>query len=237
MKTKIFFVSLILLAQNIFAQNSLTDLAVKLNRKAVIIIDTLVFNDDSVSVKITGGFHEIKIKRDLRSWNLDTIIDTLIISGEEKNIVKNYNIPEVVFINSLPPGAKVFTGSNYIGSTPLFLRKNSGPVRLIKENFKSVTVNSPDKPFTFNLKKINHTVKENNFTEDIWFKVLLGGIVGAGATSAYFKLKADKFYDEYLHTKDESLLSKTNNYDLISGIALGVLQVNFGLLIYHFLIE
>lgn len=75
------------------------------------------------------------------------------------------------------------------------------------------------------------------FYESTLFQVLLGGIVVLGGVSAYFKLKADDYYDDYRRTGDESLLDKTDAYDTISGISFGLLQVNFGFLIYKFLVE
>ena len=62
-------------------------------------------------------------------------------------------------------------------------------------------------------------------------------MVALGATTAFFKLKADNRYDEYRQSGDPSLLDQTNRLDLVSGITFVALQINFGLIIYFFLVD
>ncbi len=50
--------------------------------------------------------------------------------------------------------------------------------------------------------------------------------------STYFKLKADKKFDAYTITGEQTLLDQTFKYDLISGILFTALQINLGTLIY-----
>lgn len=69
------------------------------------------------------------------------------------------------------------------------------------------------------------------------FKLLLGSAVVLGGIAAYYKIQADKKYDDYLRSKNESLLNEVNRLDLYSGISFGLLQINFGYLIYKFLTE
>lgn len=83
---------------------------------------------------------------------------------------------------------------------------------------------------------------KNNFqklelSESNWFKILMVTSAVLGATAAYFKINADKKYDEYLSTGDKEILKKVNRLDLYSGIAFGLLQINFGYLIYKFLLD
>ena len=54
----------------------------------------------------------------------------------------------------------------------------------------------------------------------------------SGAVAAYFKLKADNLYKDYDRTGDQSVLDKVKTYDTISGVALGVCEINLGLLTY-----
>ena len=79
--------------------------------------------------------------------------------------------------------------------------------------------------------------KSESFLGTSLFKVLLGNIIVLGGTAAYFKIEADKNYDNYIALNDASYLDKTRQYDIISGIALGVLQINFGVLLYFLLVE
>ena len=79
--------------------------------------------------------------------------------------------------------------------------------------------------------------KEKSFYEKDIFKILTAGIVVLGATTAYFKLEADNKFKEYENSGNNNLLDETRKYDLISGITFAALQINFGLLLYYFLIE
>lgn len=236
MKPVFNFILIFLITIPAFAGDGKTGLTIKTNRDAVIIFDGKVFCGKKLFVNVEKGIHIVKIKNNLRMWDFDTIIDTLKIDGSVNEINKEYFLSVPVFLQTVPDDALVFAGRKPIGYTPLYLPGGLRKVKLIKNNFEK-TIRLNKKKIFLNLGIPVNKVEETNFTDDVWFKVLLGGIVGFGATSAYFKLKADEYYDRYLKTKDETFLNKTNNYDLISGIALGVLQINFGILIYHFLIE
>lgn len=84
---------------------------------------------------------------------------------------------------------------------------------------------------------IKYKKREPNFIDTDLFLILVGSAVALGATSAYFKLESDKYYDKYLMTNDKQQLNKVDDYDLYSGLALGALEINFGFLIYKFLTD
>lgn len=88
----------------------------------------------------------------------------------------------------------------------------------------------------FGFYKAEGTNGENFFTSST-FKILLGSAAVLGGVAAYFKIKADNKYDEYLSTKNQSTLDEVDKLDLISGISFGLLQINFGYLIYKFLTD
>lgn len=77
---------------------------------------------------------------------------------------------------------------------------------------------------------------ESFFTSST-FKILIGSAAVLGSVAAYFKIKADRKYDDYLNTKDQSTLDEVDRLDLIGGISFGLLQINFGYLIYKFLTD
>lgn len=76
-----------------------------------------------------------------------------------------------------------------------------------------------------------------NFIDSELFYVIIGSAVALGAAAAYFKLESDDYYQKYLITNDQSLKKKTDRYDLYSGIALGAMEINIGILIYKFLTD
>lgn len=79
--------------------------------------------------------------------------------------------------------------------------------------------------------------KNESFFSSITFKILIGSAVVLGGVAAYYKIQADKKYDDYLQSKNQSTLDEVNRLDLYSGISFGLLQINFGYLIYKFLTE
>ena len=85
--------------------------------------------------------------------------------------------------------------------------------------------------------KFNDESREESFFEKDIFKVLTAGIVVLGGATAYFKIKADNKFEEFEFSGNGKLLDETRKYDLISGITFTALQINFGLLLYYFLIE
>lgn len=84
---------------------------------------------------------------------------------------------------------------------------------------------------------LNYTKREESFFKSGTFKVLLGSAAVLGGIAAYFKIQADRKYDDYLQSKNQSVLDEVNRLDMVSGISFGLLQINFGYLIYKFLTE
>ena len=83
---------------------------------------------------------------------------------------------------------------------------------------------------------MNKNNNENFFTSST-FKILIGTAAVLGGVAAYFKIKADKKYEDCLMTKNRSTLDEVDRFDLYSGVAFGLLQINFGYLIYKFLTD
>lgn len=86
-----------------------------------------------------------------------------------------------------------------------------------------------------NMSKIKFVKNNDSFIDSDLFLVMVGSAVALGASAAYFKLESDNYYEKYEETNDKQYLDKTDRYDIYSGVSLGVLQVNFGFLIYKFL--
>jgi hypothetical protein len=143
-----------------------------------------------------------------------------------------------VLLNSSPQDAYVFYKDSLIGNTPLFVQSIFKNVTLRKNGYDDINILfsdiTPGKIFSMNY---NGQEKEKSFFEKDIFKILTAGIVVLGATTAYFKLKADNKFEEYEFSGNSRLLDETRKYDLISGITFTALQINFGFLLYYFLIE
>lgn len=64
-----------------------------------------------------------------------------------------------------------------------------------------------------------YTKKRESFFSSGTFKVLLGSAAVFGGIAAYFKIKADRKYDDYLLSQNQSSLDEVNRLDLYSGIS------------------
>jgi hypothetical protein len=62
-------------------------------------------------------------------------------------------------------------------------------------------------------------------------------MVALGVTTAYLKLEADDKFAEYKITGDPALLEQTNKLDTLSAVTFVALQINFGAIIYLFLVD
>jgi len=118
--------------------------------------------------------------------------------------------------------------SNKINSNGAFTNN------ILKYHSKSILLLDKKNTGTINFNFTNENEDENFYNKPL-FKILLGSFVALGATAAYFKIKADKRFDEYKRTNNNSLLDETNRLDTLGGAAFVLMQINLGVLIYFFL--
>lgn len=166
------------------------------------------------------------------SQSIDSIKD--ISNSHYAQINSNSNL----LLDTRPQDAYVFYHDSLIGNTPIFINSKFDELLLRKKSFYNLTVslNEIKSGIPFQLVPKN-VVEEESFFEKDLFKFLTAGIVVFGGVTAYFKLKADDKFESYELTGNSKMLDETRKYDLISGISFAVLQINFGLLLYYFLIE
>ncbi len=228
------FVSL-LLADFAVAQSAGKNVILKTNAEhsGFFVKDSLIAEGSELNLE--EGKYNIRIVQNLYEWNSPFV--TKIINTEKfRTPVVKVFFNKRFLIDSKPQDATVLKGDSVLGYTPLLLSKINGrKLTLQKAGYakKIFSLSTTEKLYLTPLP----SVQNQSFTDSKWFPVLLGSTTVFGATAAYFKLKADSQYDQYLATKDNEYLRKTNLYDLISGVALGVLEINFGFLIYYFLAE
>jgi hypothetical protein len=159
--------------------------------------------------------------------------DSAYYAGKPDYIRKEVNN---IYLNSAPQDAYVYKNDSLVGHTPLFLDSRIGIIRLEKPGYKAVDFNPRlNKNNALVELKFEYPVNEENFYRKPVFKIITGSVVVLGAVSAYFKLKADRHYENYRNSGSRSELNSTRKYDLISGLSFGALQINLGILIYHFL--
>lgn len=202
----------------------------------IFVNDSLV-SKSSTTFEVPFGKHEIKIIKDNEEWGREIIADSIAIVDCGQEISINYVFSENKILKTEPSNVAVYNNEELIGYTPLRLIKNYNKLILNKEGYEDVEINYneiPESAIQLNFKDLQN---EKMFYEKNIFRILIGSALILGGTSAYYKIQADNKFDEYKITGNSQTLKQTRKYDLISGITLSALQVNFGLLIYYFLID
>ena len=236
---KILFALVINFAVNVFPQECEANLTIisDIENVNIFIDDSLAGMGKNIDVTLSKGWHKIVALENSDRWGSKTFTDSLNIT-DCNDIVLQYNFNKVVLLNSEPQDVYVFSNDTLIGYTPLLIPMELNNLRLEKNGFESKVISYSD----FG---INDPVKLNfigeyddgNFFDKTLFKVLIGTMVALGTTTAYLKLKADDKFAEYKITGDEALLDQTNRLDTISAVTFVALQINFGYIIYRFLVD
>jgi hypothetical protein len=199
--------------------------------------DNLESEGNNFEIELVPGTYRISLYEDFRKWNAGKVYDTLYIKDcSDLNFTYNFN--NKVILDTNPQNVYVIESDSIIGFTPILLENNFQTLRLQKPGYEDKLISkqeitSGEKP---ELKFIGQ-LKGESFHESTLFKLLVGAAVALGATTAYYKLEADKKFDEYQITGDPAALEQTDKYDLISGITFVALQIDFGLILYLFLTD
>lgn len=199
--------------------------------------DTYIGIGNKFTTELDTGNHTIYLTDNLWKWNSKSVRDTIQIS-DCRDINLNYTLNKKIIFNTIPQDVNVFKEDSLFGFTPLLMEEREGEYLLKKPDYKSmnITMQEIDAGTTPQLEFIGE-IKGESFYESTMFKVLVGAALALGATTAYFKLEADKSFDEYQITGDPAELEKTDKYDVISGVTFVALQIDFGLILYLFLTD
>ena len=227
---------ILLFATVIFAQEKKNNVFIYSNEpNSSIYINDQIFGLDSVSTFLQPGSYIITLKKDIYEWNSDIISDTILVI-DNTVLRESYSFKNKIYLETSPEDAYIKIGDKKIGHSPLFLNPEIKQINLSKPGFQSkiydIKTGVPEQNVEL---KFVGTEQKQLFRNTPWFKVLLGTALVLGGTAAYYKIEADNNYDRYLETNDQQYLDKTDSYDTISGLAFGVLQINFGFILYYLL--
>ncbi len=246
LSSRILFISLMIALESCiaFAQGCKTKVEIKTFPDSLnIFLNSNFIGRGTVEIKLTKGKYVISAKESPIIWDAKTISDTLTITGcshsdqfSGKDTSINFDFSKQVYLNTEPQDAYVYKSDSVIGFTPLIIPLSDDSLTLTKPGFlsKSFLVTSKYNDDIIKLNAISQPEHTNFFAGQV-FKILVGSIVVLGAATAYFKLKADDRFSQYKNTGDQTFLNETRTNDLISGITLGALEINFGILMYYFL--
>jgi len=209
---------------------------------------------DSLSVGVTpldrtdlrpGVYHLRVIHPERRSWYSDSIDDTVELKPDGRLEFRAF-FDYVYRIQSIPFGAKILLGNLYQGETPAVLKTPNrlvGTLLLRKEGYDDASydlgrwngelIELVLKPRQ-GIENIEHALNLEPATFRHKTPILVSGIVGiaSGVAAVYFKQKADKSFGDYQQTGDQTLLSRTERYDTISGVSLVAFELSLTSLAY-----
>lgn len=234
------FTVLLFPQQEIIRGDCEADLKVETDsRSSLIFLDGNFAASGNLQISLPHGKYIISAKENIEKWNAKTFTDTFLIDdcGEYKTY---YTFNDDVYLKTEPQDVEVYSGGILYGYTPLFINPDSfnRSIELRKEGYESKIL-QPGDLLTDDIIKLNYegkTAGRSFFEKDI-FKILVGSLAVLGATTAYFKLKADDEFEDYQFNGSSRSLDNTRRYDLISGISFAALQINFGVLIYFFILD
>ncbi|MBX2992707.1 MAG: PEGA domain-containing protein [Bacteroidetes bacterium] len=196
----------------------------------------------------TPGFYHLRIvSPDVESWLSDPILDSLTIEeGTTREF--SYTFERKVLIVTTPSGAEVTVKDSVLGTTPLVLKTEHPSLKLRRPGFEETTIDLASAKqgiITAQLKRQwQHDSDETALNDETGegtgsLRLYITGAttIVAGAASAYFKVRADNLYGQYIRNGDPAQLSEVNRLDTAAGIALAATQISLGLFTYFVLSE
>jgi len=202
----------------------------------LIFVDEVFSGNGKIEIELGTGVHKIRIEEPSLNWDARKLQKEITISECGENYNFSFSFDETILIETKPNDVWVYENHLHLGNTPLLIPKKIDTLKLVKKDYKTLTLKTAD---IISLNSINleftGETKSTSFADSPYFKILIGTAVGLGGLAAYYKIQADQSFEKYEQTKQQQYLDDTNRYDNMSGIAFGVLQVNFGALIYFLL--
>lgn len=214
---------------------------------ALVMIDAKLEGSTPVTIdSIKPGIHIVILQHpDLESWLTEPISDTIQVDRGERKVLR-YNLRARHLITTTPFGAEVVLGDSVIGSTPLVTgpKMEGQSLTLRRSGYEAAIIHLSagqsgivDVP----LRKVwqddgngEPYLRDADSQGSGSAGVYLSGAatVVSGFAAAYFKIKADNRYQQFLDTNDGRLLSQTHRLDTAAGLAIAATQIGLGLFTY-----
>ncbi len=220
----------------------------------------VIIDDDSVGTTpifahpVSVGKHKVTVQRlNKQSWFASDWSETVTVDAGD-SLVLNPVFRLTYHVQSIPYGAHVYQNEKYCGETPLVLEYDeSESVRLVleKDGYFSQVVDC--RSMGNHLMKVVLEADDNYWIEqDLLQKKLQTKMsrrkkmtylstaltLASGVGAVWLKKRADKFYHDYNREVDpekmDELFNKAEQYDRLSIVAFGALQVSFGFSLYFF---
>ncbi len=196
-------------------------------------------------IPLPSGRHVVRCAHpDTSRWPQPVLIDTLDITGIDSTMEKTFDFPSLFYITSDPFGAAIILDDSVIGTTPLYYSATPAGqiVTFSREGYEQESVVFPGdggmvyarlRPADGNTNKNSPLMASGERSKNLT-PVLAAtyGTIVAGGVAAYFKIRADESYNEYLAGGSPGALDRVHAYDKYSAVALVVSQLSFVALSY-----
>lgn len=197
------------------------------------------------SVTLRAGFLVVSCYYPSRlDWNAGLVTDTLHLQPDSL-LRRQYIMPSVFVLRSIPSGATVRAGDSVLGVTPLevvhsammpsFLLSSGEPpetltVETTREGFRAAIARlSRGTPMPDQVQSA--ITPESHVRSWPVFSALGAGIV-SGVLAAHWKVQANQAADAYRLSRSPQDQDALRRFDARSGIAFAVTQVSLGILTY-----
>ncbi|NUN08751.1 MAG: hypothetical protein HUU54_06205 [Ignavibacteriaceae bacterium] len=230
-------VFLIVYADTINAQDCFNTIRFKFSKSYSVEVADSVKTGDELSFRVSPGTHIFYIREKINDWGIISK-DTITFPGCDSSFVFLYDPGEKRYLRTEPSDVRVYDNSAYLGSTPLVLTRSQSGLLLAKPGYNRRVLSDSLQAGLGVIKLLPENLygKEISFLKSNLPHILMGSLLVLGGLSAYTKLKADRYYEQYSAFGHDNDLKTMRKYDLLSGISFGLLQINLAYLVYNFLI-
>ena len=214
---------------------------------ASVYLDSLFLGVTPIEARgVLAGVYQLRVIHPYRrSWYRDSIQETIELKPDER-FEYDANFEYLYPVHSIPYGASILYDNTFKGETPAVLRTPErliGSLLLKKDGYEDATFDldrweggvielllRPSRGIGYSRTFLNVDSPRIRHKTPI----LISGIVGiaSGVAAVYFKHEADESFTEYQRTRDPKLLSRTDQYDTISGLSLVAFELSLASLTY-----
>jgi len=211
-------------------------------------VDTLAMGTAPLeSVSIDTGQHILHyVHPDGNRWLYPAVTETLFVHPSE-HIERTASFQKLYSVTSEPYGATIQWNDSILGQTPLRipLPSSNSMITITKDGFHAETI-----PLVSDVHEVHvalHPLEgEMGPSASLYLSheqskssmplyLATGATVLTGAAAAYFKIKADNSYRDYLRNGGQPSLDQVHKFDTLSGVSLAICEVNLLVLTYFLL--
>ena len=249
MRTTLVLILSLFLAARSFAQTGRVTVESKPSGAAVYLDSSFVGITPLVRNDVRAGTHVLRVVYPTTtSWMAVTKKQAIELASDQA-VIYSFELGSVVTVNSRPSGASVYLQDRQLGTTPLYYRAAdplNGTLLLKKVGYEPTAIAlAPDNviPSRIDLLPLGNAGADKmpevlpsdyrNGSSPRWMTyAATSSMIVSGVLSAYWKNQANHDFDRYNTTKDPALLSSTQRYDNLSGVAIVLSHLSFALLAY-----